>query len=409
MPHPPERDLRDTIVQHLAAAGGKPTMVFVAPGPNFYLEASFRARCELLSKGYCGIVLTGSARNFVEQYGDFLVVALEMTGNKSKLALSFDTLLLIRSVIRRLNSIEKTIDVVVAYDPLITGFVAHRISRWAGAALVIEVNGCFGDPFNYADIASALKRRLKQFIYPRFATMMLKRADGIKLLFPEQLAFARGVSTDVAIKAFPSLIDLETFRYVKDDKEILFVGYPFWLKGVDLLVQAFHDIKKEFPDWRLTILGHFRDRTELNRCVRGEPRIIIRPPVRHDKIFSIIGSCGVFVLPSRVEGMGRVLVEAASAGKARVGARVGGIPTVITDGEDGLLFEPGNADDLAEKLRCLLKDPKLRARIGKNARQRAERDFSSDGWWLNAQSLYLAARQRAQVLRTEGGDGVRNT
>jgi glycosyltransferase involved in cell wall biosynthesis len=90
-----------------------------------------------------------------------------------------------------------------------------------------------------------------------------------------------------------------------------------------------------------------------------------------DEMPAQIQECSIFVLPSRSEAMGRVLVEAMAAGKARIGANVDGIPTVIEDGVDGLLFRVGDAADLSLKMQMLMTDSRLRHTLAKAAKNRA--------------------------------------
>jgi len=90
-----------------------------------------------------------------------------------------------------------------------------------------------------------------------------------------------------------------------------------------------------------------------------------------DDIPRIVTALSVFVLPSANEGMGRVLVEAMAAGVPVIGTRVGGIPSVIADGECGLLVEPGDVAGLSGAIGKLLADGPLAARMGAAGRRRA--------------------------------------
>jgi glycosyltransferase involved in cell wall biosynthesis len=107
-----------------------------------------------------------------------------------------------------------------------------------------------------------------------------------------------------------------------------------------------------------------------------------------------LDSSTVLVLPSRSEGMGRVVVEAFCRGRGVVGSRVGGIPDLVEDGVNGLLVEPGDVDALAEALARVLSDRPLADRLGRGAQASAE-------LWTSAPDEF-ARRIRALVERVAG-------
>ncbi len=81
------------------------------------------------------------------------------------------------------------------------------------------------------------------------------------------------------------------------------------------------------------------------------------------------------ILPSQKEGLGLTLIEAMAAGVACIGADSGGIPEIIDDGVNGLLFKPGNIKDLSEKIRILQEDTETRSLFIKNGREKVARLF----------------------------------
>jgi glycosyltransferase involved in cell wall biosynthesis len=107
-------------------------------------------------------------------------------------------------------------------------------------------------------------------------------------------------------------------------------------------------------------------------------RVEVLKAVNNERLAPYVGRCAAMVLPSRSEAMGRVLLEAAAAGKPRIGAAVNGIPSVIEDGVDGLLFPKNDVDALAERLTRVMSSPDLRRRLGAAARARAVREYSGD-------------------------------
>lgn len=99
-------------------------------------------------------------------------------------------------------------------------------------------------------------------------------------------------------------------------------------------------------------------------------------------------ACDMVILPSDIEALPTVLIEAGAARKASVATRVGGIPEIVLDGETGILIEPRDADGLAKAIQTLIRDPKTLADMGLKARQHIEAHFSLEGQSSNLVSLY---------------------
>ena len=93
-------------------------------------------------------------------------------------------------------------------------------------------------------------------------------------------------------------------------------------------------------------------------------------------IEEVISGLDICVLPSTAEPFGRVIIESMLLGTPVIGSRSGGIPEIIEEGESGLLVEPGDENDLAEKIRLLSSDRKLYDRLAKKGRRRAAERFS---------------------------------
>jgi len=86
----------------------------------------------------------------------------------------------------------------------------------------------------------------------------------------------------------------------------------------------------------------------------------------------------LFVLPSLAEGLPLVLLEAMSYGKCVIATKVPGNLDVVKDGWNGILVEPKNPQELASKIDLLLADEKMRQRLGTQARQDIEQNYSSN-------------------------------
>ena len=282
-------------------------------------------------------------------------------------------------------------DLVVTYDPLKTGLLGALCAPIVGSKLVTEVNGVYTSPAQDMDGGGRLSTKLKRWLLPRIEGFVLGRADGVKLLFPKQVAQFDKQLRGKTVAAFPCRVNVRAFLECAQqpgEKEILFAGFPFYLKGVDVLIEAFKVISDEYPDWRLKILGWYPDNTPLLKAIGKHPRIFHQPPVFHRDMPAQIQGCSIFVLPSRSEAMGRALVEAMAAGKACIGANVDGIPSVIDDGVNGLLFAREDPIDLSKKMRLLIANPELRAELGKAAHETALAKFTDEVYLRNTLAFY---------------------
>jgi len=96
-----------------------------------------------------------------------------------------------------------------------------------------------------------------------------------------------------------------------------------------------------------------------------------------EELPQLMRSADVLIMPTIAqEGLGRTTVEAMACGLPVIASRIGGLPYTVSDGTTGLLFEPGNVDDLAEKIETLLDAPELRHRLGTVGRKRFEQEFT---------------------------------
>ncbi len=280
----------------------------------------------------------------------------------------------------------KKIDIVVSYDPLLCGVAGYVLKLFTGSRFVVEVNG---------DIINAGlldKRRLSagihRWVILRLSGFILGKADMIKYLNPELAVTFSSLTGDRDHEVFVNFVPTYAFRDgpKRYDRYVLFVGYPFYLKGVDILIEAFNRISPRYPDFSLKIIGHCPDPSFYEKLADGNENIVIEKAVYYDDIIQEFRNCYCFVLPSRSEGMGRVLIEAMASGKAVIGSNVGGIPSIVSEGENGYLFECGNVEELAGKLEMLLGDEALARKLGETAQRHVEQNLSA--------SLYISNFKR---------------
>jgi glycosyltransferase involved in cell wall biosynthesis len=138
------------------------------------------------------------------------------------------------------------------------------------------------------------------------------------------------------------------------------------------LIDAFAQVHAGRADAKLLLvgLGPLEDQLRAQASRLGLAGAVVFTGMRDD-VFELLPALDVFVLSSRFEGLPIALLEAMASGVAPVATRVGGIPEVITDGEDGLLIDPGDPGVLAAALSKLLADDTDRARMANAARHRS--------------------------------------
>jgi glycosyltransferase involved in cell wall biosynthesis len=265
--------------------------------------------------------------------------------------------------------------VVTSYDPFKGGLLAWRSSRLLACAFVCEVNGQYGDPDNFADVSSMVWRRLRLAQMRLMGSFVLHRANGVRLLFAEQLHNFATLRPYTVLRHFFALSFTHRFHPAAEEPFVLSAGFPFERKGVGTLVSAFAQVAAKYPSWKLVLIGHGLPEGLRARGME-HPQIEALPGMPQAQLAPWVMRCAIFALASRSEAMGRVLLEAAAAEKCRIATRVGGIPTVLEHGYDGLLVAKNSEDELAAALERLMADAALRRRFGLAARERSEREFS---------------------------------
>jgi glycosyltransferase involved in cell wall biosynthesis len=226
-----------------------------------------------------------------------------------------------------------------------------------------------------ANDSNALKCLFAKF-WMRSLVGKLKRLDQLVVLTNKSKALWPELS-NVSVIPDPITIKVksEVMKSEKCSKRIVTIGRYVYQKGYDLLLQVWAEVEKHYPDWRLDIYGQ-GDRTNYCQlmCDLGvdADRCHLNGPV--EDVVKVYQDSSVFVLSSRFEGFGLVLVEAMACGLPVVSFDCpAGPDEIITDGYDGLLASAGDVHALAEKLMVMMADENLRKRLGEQARQSAQR------------------------------------
>jgi glycosyltransferase involved in cell wall biosynthesis len=290
-------------------------------------------------------------------------------------------------------------DLLVASDPFKSGSLARLAGRILRIPFAVELNGNYAAAMALADgTAPSWFMRVKAQLVKALMPGVLRHAAAIKLLYETQLGEL--ASDDLLRKScvFHDLVPLEAFHPEPCEQQyLLLLGHPWLLKGVDLAIAAFLQLSERFPQFHLRIVGYCPNPDQFEKLAHGHPRIHLQPAgVEHTEAIALVNRCFALLLPSRTEAMGRVLLEAMAAAKPVIGARIDGIPRVILPEHNGLLFECGNAADLATQLERLMADPTFARALGENGRADVQQRLSPTAY----ETAYLQFMQSAAGLHT---------
>jgi glycosyltransferase involved in cell wall biosynthesis len=166
----------------------------------------------------------------------------------------------------------------------------------------------------------------------------------------------------------------ESRRYLGIGPERFAVGWIGRMtpvKRTDDVLVAFKQLRETGVDAVLCLVGDGPDRPQLEQ--RAHELGVIRDTLflgYQEDVAPFYAAFDALILPSSNEGTPVSAIEALAAGRPVVATRVGGVPDVVQEGEDGFLVEPGATDDLAERLARLAREPELRERMGRAGRDR---------------------------------------
>jgi glycosyltransferase involved in cell wall biosynthesis len=260
-----------------------------------------------------------------------------------------------------------------------------------------------GDPAAATRLYGSPLRKILSPLGDALARAGLRRADGVRTISDYTSSVVRSVGVEPTA-TFAAFMDLEPFvatppALLPKRPVALFVGVLERYKAIDVVADAWRLAAPRVPDATLEIVGRGTLREVVERLVADLPKQTRwRESLPTDEVARALDASTILVLPSRSEGLGRVVVEAFCRGRGVVGSRVGGIPDLVTDGEGGLLVPPGDAGALADALVRVLGDGELAASLGAEGRRSVEP-------WLATPDEY-ARQVSALVERVVSRSGV---
>jgi glycosyltransferase involved in cell wall biosynthesis len=138
-------------------------------------------------------------------------------------------------------------------------------------------------------------------------------------------------------------------------------------KGQTTIIDAARTLAPRCPDARVLLIGGGADEARLRAAAADVDNVEFTGFLDH--VGDYLSVLDVFILPSNMEGIGGILLDAMQFGLPVVASRVGGLPEIVKDGANGLLIPPRDPDALAAAIERLHDDPGLRAAMGARGRE----------------------------------------
>jgi glycosyltransferase involved in cell wall biosynthesis len=217
--------------------------------------------------------------------------------------------------------------------------------------------------------------------YERRLRDAFAQAEGILVVNPQIAAMVAPYAK--AVHVVPSGFDSARFPWPWPDEESSRNGIG---KTRLLFAGLTHEFMKGFHVLRAACQKLWEKRQDFELVVTGDA-----PAGETDRFITYIGwqsqeelprqlrQADVLIFPTIAEeALGRSAVEAMGVGRPVIASRIGGLPYTVIEGLTGLLFEPGNVNDLAHTIERLLDDSDLRRRMGENGRERFEQHYTWD-------------------------------
>lgn len=308
-----------------------------------------------------------------------------------------------RGIIIALRLVRKhQANIIIAQDPYqgFVGALTKTIASFFGnkkIKLVIENHGDFENSIFIQKKVSG--SRFNKKIFNWLAKFSLKRADVLRGVSQATVDQLKNWNNNVPIVKFPAWTDMDVFEKVERvDKEmsgkIVFAGALAPIKGVEYLIKAFKQVKDEFPQAKLLIVGREDDQQYVKslRDLISQLDIVdgveFLGEVNQEELAGIFSQADIFTLPSLSEGLGRVVFEAMATSLPVVGTRVGGVPDLIDHRKTGLLVEARDVNALSASLLELIRRPEETRVMGERGRDFAKSFFSSNSYLENYNKLF---------------------
>lgn len=290
---------------------------------------------------------------------------------------------------------KQSFDLIQAAFLMPPGFLGAVVAAEIERPLIASVRGSDWEVLRYsfqhlanlrwvlerADYVTSVSSELMQKMR---RTVSIKAGKVIFNVFDASIFDTRSLSEITQEQNKRLQILTETFLRMKSQGGAVIgtAGFLRPIKGFHILLQAFGEIIKVYPDTCLLVVGQFtrdsykRDMLRQISELGIKRQVVFTGYIPHREVLAWMREMDIFAFPSLHEGSPNALLEAMACELPIVASQVGGILDIVEDNKDSLLVPTGDADMLSQKLQLLLEDTELRKRLGKAAKHKVENQFS---------------------------------
>ena len=288
------------------------------------------------------------------------------------------------------------IDIVCLQDPVTSYFAIKSLKlRNSKVKIVLESHGDFIETI-------ALEKKLLvpsiyKILFKLFSSYSVKNADQIRSIssFTEEQVKAYGYQGNFV--RFPAWINLDKFLNAKVTRDsnnafkIIFVGSVTDRKNPELIVKAISAIDGEIS---LEIIGPTPNKSYLNKLKESihnsqhKENILLTPFTALDELIKKYSNANLFILASKSEGLGRVVIEAqATACPVLVSSNTGAVDLII-DNETGYIFENDNLNDLKDKIKNIIDNQLYSVQVGVNGKSFVTQNHTIENFKFGYKKLF---------------------
>jgi glycosyltransferase involved in cell wall biosynthesis len=172
----------------------------------------------------------------------------------------------------------------------------------------------------------------------------------------------------------------------KDIRVLLFTGRISIIKNVDNLLKAYEIVYKRFENVILILCGSIESKKIGSMIKKLAAPVILLEPRRDNQILYSVAD--IILLPSRIDPFPFVMIEAGSYKKPFIGGNTGGIAEFIEDGINGLLIDPEDSEQLAEKIIYLLNNTEFALSLGEKLYDKVKMNCGQSLYFSKLDSIY---------------------